>query len=100
MSREERGFRIVEGVVAIAANIKARFVADFDPGISIVAFIGLLAAVKPPRKGAFQLVICPSLPSTVLGSSRFVRAQRLLLRGINHSQPRFYLYECCARSTG
>ena len=91
---------MVEGVAAIAANIKARFVADFDPGILIVALIGLLAAVNPPRKGASQLVICPSLPSSVLGSFRFVRAQRLLLRGINQRKPRFYLYECCARSTG
>jgi hypothetical protein len=66
----------------------------------IVALIGLLAAVKPPRKGAFQLVICPSLPSTVLGSFRFVRAQPLLLRGINQRKPRFYHCECCARSTG
>ena len=74
---------MVEGVMAIAANIKALFVADFDPGILIVALIGLLAAVNPPRKGACQLVICPSLPSSVLGSFRFVRAQRLLLRGIN-----------------
>ena len=65
VSREESGFLILEGVDARAARIKARLVADFDPGIVTVADIGLLAAVNPLRKGALQLLICPSLPSAI-----------------------------------
>ena len=65
VSREESGFRILDGVVARAARIKARLVADFDPGMLTVADIGLLAAVNPLRKGALQLLICPSLPSVI-----------------------------------
>ena len=47
VSRDESGLRKREGVFAIEAKIKARFVADFDPGIVIRALIGLLAGVKP-----------------------------------------------------
>jgi hypothetical protein len=35
VSREVSGFRNRDGVLAIAAKISARFVADFDPGIVI-----------------------------------------------------------------
>jgi hypothetical protein len=56
---------MIEGVVARAARIKARLVADFDPGMVTVAEIELLAEVNPLRKGALQLLICPSLPSVL-----------------------------------
>jgi hypothetical protein len=59
VSREKSGFLISDGVVAIAARINARLVADLDPGILTMADIGLLAAVNPLRKGALQLLIYP-----------------------------------------
>jgi hypothetical protein len=72
VSLEERGLRNIDGVDAIAARIKARLVADFDPGILIDALIGLAAApVRPPRNGARQFVICTSLPSALFLSSGF-----------------------------
>jgi len=55
--------RNLDGVLAIAANIKARLVADFDPGMVIFAFTGSPTEVNPPRYGALQFVICASLPS-------------------------------------
>jgi hypothetical protein len=100
LSREARGFRIVEGDLARAANIRARLVADFDPGILTDAFKGLLAADKPLRNGALQLDICLSLPSTVFRRFWIICAQRRLFRGINQWAPRFYQGECCAKSTG
>jgi hypothetical protein len=66
VSLEERGLRNIDGVAEIAASTNARLVADFDPGIFIIALIGLGAApVKPPRKGALQFVISTILPTPI-----------------------------------
>ena len=67
MSREERGFRSIEGVLEIAAKINALLVADLDPGTLTLALIGADESLNPLRKGALQLVICISLPSTYQG---------------------------------
>jgi hypothetical protein len=48
-SRDTSGLRMMDGAVACAARMRARFVTDFDPGIVTVASTGLL-----PRKGAGQ----------------------------------------------
>jgi hypothetical protein len=39
-SREDRGLRNLDGVLEIAAKIKALLVADFDPGMLIFALNG------------------------------------------------------------
>ena len=62
-SREDKGLRTLDGVLAIAANIKARLVADFDPGLLIFALIGSPTEDNQPRNGALQFVICTRLPS-------------------------------------
>jgi len=57
VSLDESGFLKREGDLANAAKISARLVTDFDPGIVILAFIGLLAGVRPDLKGACQFAI-------------------------------------------
>ena len=54
LSRECRGLRSSDGVVARAAKISARLVADFEPGIVIAAEIGLF-----PRNGARHKSVAP-----------------------------------------
>jgi len=72
VSREESGLRNLDGVLAIAARIRALFVTDLDPGITTLELIGFGAdEVNLLRNGAFQLVICPSLPSAYLSRSGF-----------------------------
>jgi len=69
-SLEESGLRNLDGVLAMAARIRALFVTDFEPGITTRELIGFAAdEVNLLRNGAFQLVICPSLPSAYLSNS-------------------------------
>jgi hypothetical protein len=49
LSRETKGRRNVEGLLACAAKIKARFVTDLDPGITTEISTGFV-----PRKIAGQ----------------------------------------------
>jgi len=54
----------------MAARIRALFVTDFEPGITTRELIGFAAdEVNLLRNGAFQLVLCPSLPSAYLSNS-------------------------------
>ena len=92
VSRDERGFLILDGELASAAKINARLVADFEPGILNRALIGLLAADNPFRKGAGQFVISTSLPSDLCVRLRFIAAQRAPA-GINQPIQWFKFYE-------
>jgi hypothetical protein len=80
--------RKVEGVLAIAARINALFVTDFEPGIDILELSGFAAAeANLLLNGAFQFVICLSLPSAYLSGIN------LRSRGIKARICGFYFHE-------